>query len=184
MTLRQFRSLAMASLLIVSTPAFSDEITVDYQYQGDTGVSLASMIGGPLSVADFTDGRSVNDKHSIEYTDSDPLTLADQAPATLIQKTFYQALQSSDAALEDDSALQLRGNLLEMQITDNGDGLEVLIRCELSLNNQGRNAWQSVVFSRTQTDSKDINDALSKGLDRLVSELFMDDYFLMELGIF
>lgn len=184
MTFRKLCSLAMASLLIASTPAYSDEITVDYHYQGDTGVSLASMIGGPLSVAEFTDGRSVNDKQSIEHADSDPLTLSGQTPATLIQKTFYQALQASDASLADDSSLQLRGNLLEMQIADNGDGLEVLIRCELSLNNQGRNAWQSVVFSRTQTDNKDINEALGKGLDRLVSELFMDDYFLMELGIF
>ncbi|ALO47110.1 hypothetical protein [Pseudohongiella spirulinae] len=184
MTFRYICSLAIAGLLATSLPAYGEEISINYKYQGDTGVSLASMIGGPLSVAEFSDGRSVTDKHSIEHNDNASISLPDRAPAALVKDTFYQALQSSDANLADDSALQLRGNLLEMQIADNGDGLEVLIRCELSLNNQGRNAWQSVVFSRTQTDSKDINEALSKGLDRLVSELFMDDYFLMELGIF
>jgi hypothetical protein len=183
-TFRNLCSLAMAGLLLTSVAAVGEEISIEYQYQGDTGVSLASMIGGPLSVAEFTDGRSIADKQTIELSGEAPLTLNERAPATLIQETFHQALQSSDASLADDSSLQLRGHLLELQITDNGEGLEVLIRCELSLNNQGRNAWQSVVFSRTQTDSKDINEALSKGLDRLVSELFMDDYFLMELGIF
>lgn len=184
MTFRNLCALAITGLLMTGTPAYSDEVSIEYKYQGDTGVSLASMIGGPLSVAEFADGRSITNKQSVEYSDKAPITLTQQAPAKLLQETFYQALQSSDAELTEDSPLQLRGNLLEMQISDNGDGLEVLIRCELSLNNQGRNAWQSVVFSRTQSDNKDINEAISKGLDRLVSELFMDDYFLMELGIF
>jgi hypothetical protein len=85
---------------------------------------------------------------------------------------------------DNDSQLILNGKLTEMSIQNTEFGLEVLIRCELILTNQGRNAWQSAVFSRTAVESKDISAAIGLGLDRLVAELFRDDYFLMELGIF
>jgi hypothetical protein len=50
--------------------------------------------------------------------------------------------------------------------------------------NQGRNAWQSAVVSRASVEGKDVSTAIALGLDRLVTELFRDDYFLIELGIF
>ncbi len=95
------------------------------------------------------------------------------------------AFTSSGASLaEGDARLSLEGKLIDMTVQDTATGLEVLIRCELTLINQGRNAWQSAVVSRASVEGKDVSTAIALGLDRLVTELFRDDYFLIELGIF
>ena len=177
--------MALSGLLVTSLPSQAGEkIDLDYQYAGDTGVSLSSMMGGPLSISVFTDQRVIDDKHDISRAGQDAVTLQ-QAPADIIRQAFHDAFVSADAQLDDTGTpLTLSGKLLEMEIVATDSGTEVLIRCELALNNQGRNAWQSVVFSRVATDTQDVTTAIAQGLDRLVNELFMDDYFLMELGIF
>ena len=186
MKLRTLCALTVTGAMLLACQALAgEEVTVDYTYEGDTGVSLASMFGGPISVSEFTDAREIADKQDIARPGKENVTLSGQMPAALIQQTFNQALAASEANLTDDEGnLRLQGELLEMQIEETADGLQVLIRCQLSLNNQGRNAWQASVFSRVDSEGDDISAAIGKGLDRLVSELFMDDYFLMELGIF
>lgn len=177
--------LALSGLML-SSPALlaGEKLELDYHYTGDTGVSLSSMMGGPLSISKFTDQRAIEDKHDINRAEQEDVTLS-QAPAAVIQRAFHEAFVSADAQLGDaDTPLTLSGNLLEMEIVESASGTEVLIRCELTLNNQGRNAWQSVVFSRVAADGQDLSATIAKGLDRLVNELFLDDYFLMELGIF
>lgn len=185
MKLRHLKTLALSGLLLTSQPLLAGEkIELDYHYTGDTGVSLSSMMGGPLSISTFTDQRSIGDKHDIKRAEQEDVTLS-QTPAAIVQQAFQQAFVSADAQLGDaGTPLTLSGNLLEMEITESANGTEVLIRCELTLNNQGRNAWQSVVFSRVAADNQDLSTTIAQGLDRLVNELFMDDYFLMELGIF
>ncbi len=182
---RHLITLALSSLLLTSQPLLAGEkVELDYHYTGDTGVSLSGMMGGPLSINTFTDQRAIEDKHDINRAEHEDVTLS-QAPATVIQQAFQEAFASADAQLDDgETPLTLSGNLLEMEIVESASGTEVLIRCELTLNNQGRNAWQSVVFSRVAADDQALSAAIAKGLDRLVNELFLDDYFLMELGIF
>lgn len=182
---RHLITLALSGLLLTSQPLLAgEEVELDYHYTGDTGVSLSSMMGGPLSISKFTDQRSVDNKHDINREDQEDVTLS-QAPAAVIQQAFHEAFVSADAQLDDaETPLTLSGNLLEMEIVESASGTEVLIRCELTLNNQGRNAWQSVVFSRVAADGQDLSATIAQGLDRLVNELFLDDYFLMELGIF
>lgn len=182
---RHLITLALSGLLLTSHPLLAGEkVELDYHYTGDTGVSLSSMMGGPLSISKFTDQRSIENKHDINRAEQEDVTLS-QAPAAVIQQAFHEAFVSADAQLDDaETPLTLSGNLLEMEIVESASGTEVLIRCELTLNNQGRNAWQSVVFSRVAADGQDLSATIAQGLDRLVNELFLDDYFLMELGIF
>jgi len=180
-------SVSVATILsLTGTLLFAGQpIDVSYQYQAKTGVNLATIRGGPLYVNAFTDQRNEGDSQDILRLGGEPLTLTGLSPQALVQSAIHGAVTSSGAMPgNSDSQLVLNGKLIEMSVQDTESGLEVLIRCDLTLTNQGRNAWQSVVFSRTAVESKDISLAIGQGLDRLVAELFRDDYFLMELGIF
>lgn len=175
-----------ATVLACSTTSLADEtIDLDYSYSGDTGVNLGSVVGGPLAVATFTDGRAGSEAGDIQRPGKEPLTLVGQTAASLLQTTFSEAFTESGAQLGGaDSPLSLEGKVVEMQVSETAQGLETLIRVELTLRNQGRSAWQSVVFSRTPSEGADPATALESGLNRLVAELFRDDYFLMALGVF
>lgn len=161
-----------------------ESVVVTYQYQGKTGVNLGRIVGGPLTVNSFADQRNEPQTEEIQRPGKDPITLTELAPHALVQSAITSAFESSGASLgETGSPLALDGKLIEMKVQDTETGLEVLIRCELTLRNQGRNAWQSVVFSRAVLDGQDIASAIALGLDKLITELFRDDYFLMELGV-
>lgn len=178
--------IALSGLLLTSQLLQAEEnIELNYHYTGDVGVSLDSMMGGPLSISSFTDERDTDHNHEVNRAGQNAITLS-QAPTDVIQQAFHEAFVSANAQLDEgETPLTLSGKLLEMEILESASGeMEVLIRCELTLNNQGRNAWQSVVFSRVTADTEEVSKAIAQGLDRLVNELFMDDYFLMELGIF
>lgn len=175
-----------ASVLACSTLSLAAEpINLDYTYSGDTGVSLSAIIGGPLTVNNFTDGRSGSGTNEIQQPGDEPWILENHTVASLLQTTLSQAFQVSGAQLgEADSPMSLEGKVIEMQIRESAQGLETLIRVELTLRNQGRSAWQSVVFSRVESEGSNPAAALELGLNRLVTELFRDDYFLMALGVF
>jgi len=176
-----------ATLLTLSAlHTFADEqINLEYQYQGETGVDLGAIRGGPLAISAFTDHRKEPVAQGIQRIGGEPVFLTGLAPEALVRSAVLGAFTSSGASLaESDARLSLEGKLIEMSVQDTATGLEVLIRCELTLNNRGRNAWQSAVFSRTSVEGKDVSTAIGLGLDRLITELFRDDYFLIELGIF
>lgn len=183
----KFTSIASAIFLIsASFAAQAEPLTLEYKFEGNASVSLASVAGGPLSLSTFTDGRADTSANDISRgTNNEPLTLTNQTAAALVQSSFSSAFEAAGANLGDaGSPIVLEGKLIEMSVQDKGNGYEVVIRCELTLRNQGRNAWQSVVFSRVETENKDAAEAVEEGLDRLAAGLFRDDYFLMELGIF
>jgi hypothetical protein len=176
--------LIIAAYLVSTGVNAQEALTLEYHYSGDTGVNLRTIAGGPLSIADFQDRREGAGPHDIPVAGADTLLLSNQTISGLIRNALQAAFQSSGAQLSESSGLRLEGTLLDMKIQESSTGLEVLIRCELSLRNQGRSAWQSIVQSRTPIDSGTTAEAVSNGLDRLIRSLFMDDYFLMELGIF
>src|SRR5690606_34451083 len=184
---RKITTIIAASLLIgLNAASYAEPVSVEYKFEGNAGVSLATIAGGPLGINTFTDGRSAVSAQEISTGEGkEPLTLSNQTVAELVQSAFASAFESAGAKLgEDGSPIVLQGNLIEMSVVDKGTGYEVLIRCELSLRNQGRNAWQSTAFSRSETETRDAATAIKAGLDRLAAGLFRDDYFLMELGIF
>ncbi len=181
---------SVIAALMLMGPAASTQagepLSIEYTFDGNTSVSLASIAGGPLTINAFTDGRSAISEQDISRgADNEPLTLTNQTAAALVQSSFASVLEKAGAKLgESGSPIVLDGKLIEMSVQDKGNGFEVLIRCELTLRNQGRNAWQSTVLSRVETENKNPAEAVEQGLDRLVAGLFRDDYFLMELGIF
>ncbi|TFH70238.1 hypothetical protein E3V39_15545 [Gammaproteobacteria bacterium LSUCC0112] len=184
-----YKQLAMVIFAVLcSSPAqhssAGEPVEVTYEYQGKTGVNLGRIVGGPLSVNAFTDQRNEPQTEEIQRPGKDPITLTELAPHALVQSAIVSAFEHSGASLgEPGSPLALDGKLIEMKVQDTETGLEVLIRCELTLRNQGRNAWQSVVFGRAVLDGQDVASAIALGLDKLITELFRDDYFLMELGV-
>jgi hypothetical protein len=176
---------ALTSTWLLSSASHAGEpVSIDDIFNGNIGVNLAS-VSGRLSVGNFNDSRTGVGADAIEMAGQMPVTLTGSTVTGLVQSAFEQAFVASGATLVDDNAaFSLGGNLIEMQLTENEAGIHVLIRCELTLRQGTRNAWQSVVFSQTQSDNADIAAAVIQGLNRLISELFMDDYFLMEMGIF
>lgn len=174
----------LVSLSVLSSFA-NEQINLEYQYQGETGVDLGAIRGGPLAISAFTDNRNEPVAQGIQRIGGEPIILTGLTPHALVHSAVLGAFTSSGASLaEGDARLSLEGKLIEMRVQDTATGLEVLIRCELTLTNQGRNAWQSAVISRTSVEGKDVSTAIGLGLDRLITELFRDDYFLIELGIF
>jgi hypothetical protein len=174
----------LVSLSVLSSFA-NEQINLEYQYQGETGVDLGAIRGGPLAISAFTDNRNEPVAQGIQRIGGEPIILTLLAPHALVHSAVVGAFTSSGASLaEGDARLSLEGKLIDMTVQDTATGLEVLIRCELTLINQGRNAWQSAVVSRASVEGKDVSTAIALGLDRLVTERFRDDYFLIELGIF
>ncbi|MDO9476253.1 MAG: hypothetical protein Q7L07_06020 [Pseudohongiella sp.] len=182
---KRLLAVTLTSLLTLNpNMASAEPVSVIYSYQGNSGVNLGKIVGGPLSINAFSDQRNEPQTQDIQRPGNEPIVLTDLAPHALVQSAIASAIERSGASLgEPGSPLALDGKLIEMKVQDTESGLEVLIRCELTLRNQGRNAWQSVVFSRTMLEGKDVATAISQGLDKLVAELFRDDYFLMELGV-
>jgi hypothetical protein len=177
-------AVTLTSLLTLNpNMAGAESVSVIYSYQGSTGVNLGKIVGGPLFVNPFSDQRNEPQTQDIQRPGNEPIVLTELTPHALVQSAITSAFERSGASLgEPGSPLALDGKLIEMKVQDTESGLEVLIRCELTLRNQGRNAWQSIVFSKTSVEGKDVSSAISLGLDKLVAELFRDDYFLMELG--
>ena len=134
-------TIAAAVLSCSALSATAEPVSIDYNYSGNTGVNLASIIGGPLSVAAFTDGRADSAASEIQRPGKDALTLDNQTATELLQSAFVKAFTASGAQLgEAGSPLTLNGKIVELQIQDAPQGLETLIRVELTLNNQGRSA--------------------------------------------
>ena len=176
---------ALSSALLMSTTIHANEaVSIDYKFGNNTGVNLAS-VSGRLSISDFSDSRIGIGADAIELDGQPPVMLADSFVSVLIKSAFEQAFVASGVTMtEGEASFSLAGNLIEMKLTQSEAGLRVLIRCELTLRQGSRNAWQNVVFSQVQSDNTDIKITIGRGLDRLISELFADSYFLMELGIF
>lgn len=180
---------ALSSALLLSSTTYANEpVSIDYTFGNNTGVDLTS-VSGRLSISQFSDSRIDIAAEAIELDGQAPVLLTDTEVSELIQNAFAQAFVASGVALgvalaEGEASFSLAGNLIEMKLTQSEAGLRVLIRCELTLRQGSRNAWQNVVFSQVQSDNTDIKITISRGLDRLISELFADSYFLMELGIF
>lgn len=176
---------ALSSALLLSSTTYANEsVSIDYTFGNNTGVDLTS-VSGRLSISQFSDSRIDIGAEAIELDGQAPVLLTDTEVSELIQNAFAQAFVASGVALaEGEASFSLAGNLIEMKLTQSEAGLRVLIRCELTLRQGSRNAWQNVVFSQVQSDNTDIKITISRGLDRLISELFADSYFLMELGIF
>jgi hypothetical protein len=192
----KFRLLTLLGVSLLSCSAFitsagfaAEEISIHYVYSGNPGVDLSKM-SGTFKVSEFSDDRGEENLQLITETDlgmGNGGYQADQALTALIQDAFTQGFTSGGAQMvESDEAMSLSGKLLstEAQIIER-EGVEMIqltLRVNVQLQKGGRNIWQTTLFGRGRTPTSDgMTAAVSAALDRMISELVRDDYFLQEV---
>lgn len=153
----------------------ADSVVLDYRYtQSSSDPSLAKL-KGPIKISTFGDTRAAKNKHLISAE-----VQAEAPVADIISAAFVQAFQNNGATLvEDDVRFTLEGDLTELNTTAKEGGVEVQLRAQVVLKDSGRTLWENVLFSRAAGET--VADAMRTGIDKLVQELLLDDYFLMEI---
>ncbi len=188
MKLRQLvlLSIAFASF---STQA-AEEIDMQFSYAGNPGVDFSNS--GTLVVSSFADDRSGGNPQLITDSDlgdysADGGYQASSAVSALIQDALAQAFAKGNANLVETGAeMSVGGKLtaIDAQIVDREgvDHIQLTLRVSLQLQKGGRNIWQTNLFGRGRTPADEgMAVALDAALERLISELFSDDYFLQEV---
>lgn len=170
------------ALMFSAQASMAESVSVDYQFSGNTGVDLSEMVGAPLTVNAFTDSRDLP-ANEATVVGEENLTLEGSTFAELVRGALISSFEVSGAELGEGGNLTLDGNIVELEFRPGADGLEMVMRTELTLYAGSRNAWQSTLLSRVRTEFVDFETAIYDSMDRLISELFYDDYFLIELGI-
>jgi hypothetical protein len=153
----------------------SEDLALDYNYtRGPSDPSLAKL-KGPIKIASFGDTRVVEDNRLI----SDDVQV--EAPvAEIVSAAFVQAFKSNGATLaEEDVRFTLEGALTELNTTTKDGGVEIQLRAKVVLKDSGRTVWENVLFSRSTGENA--AEAMRASLSKLVQELLLDDYFLMEI---
>lgn len=182
--------LVLIAGLVISVSSFAaEEVTIDYEYTGNHGVDF-SKLSGSMKVGPFSDDRSSDNPQLITDKDLDTGNggfVANHALTALIENAFEQGFVSGGAEIVDaDSALGLSGKLLSSDaqlIERNGvEMIQLTMRVNVQVQKGGRNIWQVTLFGRGRTPVEDgIQASVKAALDRLVGELFLDDYFLQQV---
>lgn len=179
--MKKFFTMLPAALALTTACTMNAE-TLDYRYDYTGDANLSAMTAGSLQVGEFTDARDAAGPDMIEVNGS---TYHLQAPLTdLLESAFRDAFTDAQAPLSETGNIVFQAEILELDVQPTAEGLQLQLRSDVSVNRGGRQLWQSVLFSRVTTDSDDLTGALDAGLDRLMQELFRDDYFRMALGIY
>ena len=171
--------------MMLMSPVFAaEEITVDYTYGGEPRVDLANMSRGPLKIGNFSDSRD-GDPNLI--TDAAGGYIADRPLAEIVRDALVQGLGKANAQLaESDENMTLVGTVVSSEATmldENGvSSIRLTIRTQVQLRGSRRTIWQTVLFGRgTAPQSEGIEQALANALDRTISGLLQDQYFLIEI---
>jgi len=160
----------------------AEKLNLNYHYQGTYPADFSGMPDGPLQIGRFEDIRNVSDPAIIQVGDQE--YMLDRSLGEYINAAFTQALSRANASISAHSTTLISGRIIEFSADFTDTGIEVLLRCDTILNTGYRNAWQSTLFSRVETPTNDVAEAVGAALDRLARELLVDDYFRMELGLF
>lgn len=176
--------LAIGLSFSVATATALETIDVDYQYAGDHDVDFSTIPRGPLKIAAFTDGRSVDNPRLIAGTNLDIAYEADQSIAELIRSAFVQGIQSGGGTLVDKGEkLVLTGELTELDARQENGEIQVTVRSKVKLlKSSGGELYSTTAFGRAAVpESESLSAALSASLDKMVNSLLWDDYFLMQV---
>jgi hypothetical protein len=189
MKIRYLISLCAACISLFSIPALAaEDIVINYEKTGNPRADLSNMKVS-LRIAEFTDGRSVENSRLI----SDAQLLgadgfqAEKAIAEIIQDAMQSGFANANANLVDtDGDMFLQGNLTatEAKIIDRSgvETLELTLRASVQLMSGSRTVWQTNLFGRGRAPaSEGMAVTVSAALDRLINELIGDDYFLAEI---
>ena len=189
MKIRYLISLLTACMSLLSIPAFAaEDIVVNYEMTGSPRSDLSNMKVS-LRIAEFTDGRSVDNPRLIsnaQLLGADGFQ-AEKAISEIIQDAMVSGFANANANLVDaDGDMFLQGNLTESEarIIDRGgvETLQLTLRVSVQLMSGSRTVWQTNLFGRGRTPaSEGMAVAARAALDRLINELIGDDYFLAEI---
>lgn len=189
--MKMHRSLLVAFALLALPVSAQEDIAVNFQYQGTHDVDL-SKLRGPLRIAEFTDGRGIDNSRLITTSDLGSNSAiagyqAEQPLPAIIRDALVQGFQHGSATLVDDGdGMSIVGNLLASDVTvidrDGTPSIQITLRTNIQLQGGGRTIWQTTLFGRgIAPASEGLAAAIHAALDRSVRELVGDDYFLLEI---
>ena len=113
--------------------------------------------------------------------------MADRPLAAIVQDAIVQGFNKGNATLADSGEqMTLEGSILSSALeTVEANGqttLRLTIRTQVKLMGSGRTMWQTTLFGRGEAPAADgITAALNQALDRTITGLLQDDYFLIEI---
>jgi hypothetical protein len=172
----KFYILTFALLISCGTAGQAAEnLVLDYNYTRSASDPSFAKLKAPLHIAAFGDSRAIADKRLISAE------VQIEAPVSeILAAAFKQAFQHNGAVLAEDGArFTIEGNLTELNTTAKENGFEVQLRAKVLLIDSGRTRWENVLFSRATGET--VADAMRISINKLVQELLLDDYFLMEV---
>lgn len=179
--------------LLFCLPVFAQEaVEVNFDYTGDHRVDLSKM-RGPMKIAEFTDGRGIDNPLLItgESLGNSHASGGYQAEAPLpdiIRDALVQGFKNGGASLVDSGeTMSIVGNLVSSDtvITDRGGvpSIQITLRTNVKLQGDGRTIWETTLFGRGIAPvSEGLVAAIHAALDRTIRELVQDDYFLLEIN--
>ena len=168
------------------SPVFAaEEITFNYMFEGDVRQDFSNIPKGPLRIGEFSDSRSVDNPNLITASEGGFVT--GKALTDIVRDALVQGFIKGKAALvEADANLTLQGAILSSEATivdrDGVESIQLTIRTTVQLRDSGRTLWETILFGRGIAPvSEGMGQALSNAMDRTISGLMRDDYFLMEV---
>lgn len=156
----------------------AEQLNIDFSYERNVNIGSISV---DLKLGEFGDERGAEATELVEgYTLNSPLS-------AIVRDAFAQGFAKGGVELVDaDENMQVVGRIVsaETQMVDRGGvpSIQLTIRTALQLQGGGRTIWESTLFGRgTVPESEGMTAAVNASLERMVRELFNDDYFLIEL---
>lgn len=174
MSLRRFfAAMPMLCLLSFSTFSFAEDIEVNFHYDQDPQVDFSKAPKGSLKIAGFTDTRGGDATEIGSYN-------AEQAVTEIVHDALSQAFVAGGAALvEEGQSLTLNGEVTEFSVQDKDGEYDVIVRVHATLLAGSRTAYDTVIFGRAS--ATELNTAIHQALEKLITSLIWDDYFLNEV---
>lgn len=166
-------ALALSFLLPVQA---GEEVVLNFSYSGSASDPDFTGLKGPLKIAAFVDQRVLENKRLLSANG----TQVEAPVAEIISAAFVQAFSENAASpVTENERFTLEGSLTELSVTNKEGNTEVLIRAHVALKDGSRTIWESPLVSRASAAT--LPDATRNSINGLVKQLFLDDYFLMEL---
>ena len=181
----------IAATLLTFTVYSQEEISVNFKYQGTHNVDL-SKLRGPIRIAEFTDGRNIENPRLITTSDLGNASASSGYQAELplpeiIRDALVQGFLHGGANLVDTAEnMSIVGNLLASEVTlvdrEGVPSIQITLRTNIQLQGDGRTIWQTTLFGRGIAPvAEGLSAAIHAALDRTVRELVGDNYFLLEV---
>lgn len=170
----------LIACLLLSVSSFAaEQLNIDFSYERNVNIGT---IQPSLKLAAFGDDRGVSDGSILtsDYTLNAPL-------ADIVRDAFAQGFAKGGVELVDaEEDMQVVGTIVssEAEMIDRGgvQNIQLTIRTAIQLQGNGRTIWETTLFGRGRVpESEGMAAAVNASLERMVRELFNDDYFLIEL---